>query len=333
MLSRLRVMASLTEEIRGLDHLSELVQTFETAGVDGVSIGDHLFGGRPSEAEGYQARSEPFTVLAAVLALSRRLEVGALVANVGFEHPALLLRHFQQLGVLAGHRRVLAGTGAGWQADEFRAIGLGLPPFWSRMQRLEETLALARQLWGTGVATFAGKQVVVEELPLSPRPEFPPRLMVGGGSGALLALAGRYADHIDLMGSSRRTVVGAKSANLAEAGRRLGTTVADLEEANIAVDTAARAAGRDPATIARSVYFDTIRLVDDAGADEVEASICTSQGVSIRDLGQCPYVLVGSRDRIRAKVEDRVARLGLSTVFVPAPAARMFCTDVLGRGA
>jgi alkanesulfonate monooxygenase SsuD/methylene tetrahydromethanopterin reductase-like flavin-dependent oxidoreductase (luciferase family) len=332
-LDQLRVVASLTEEIRDLSHLRELVERFEDAGVDGVSVGDHLFGGSPSGPNGYEARSEPFTVLAAVLALSGRLEVGTLVANVGFEHPALLLRHFQQLAVLGGGARVLAGIGAGWQADEFRAIGLGAPMFRSRMERLEETLVLARQLWGTGRANFSGRQVVVEDLPLSPRPDVAPRLMVGGGSERLLVLAGRYADHVDLMGSSRRTVVGAQSSSLAEAGRRLATTVGDLEEANRAVDAAALTAGRNPRVIARSVYFDTIRIVDDAETAAMEASICMSQGVPRRALSQCPYVLVGSRDTILAKVKDRVDRLGLSAVFVQAPAAMTFCTDVLGRGA
>ena len=199
------------------------------------------------------------------------------------------------------------------------------------MERLEGALVLARQLWGSGLANLSNSQMVVKGLPLSPRPDVAPRLMVGGGSGRLLVLAGRYADHVDLMGSSRRTVVGALSANLAEAGRRLGTTVSDLEEANGAVDAAALEAGRDPKDITRSVYFDTIRLVDDTETTATEALICTSQGVPPRDLSAGPYVLVGSRDTILAKVMDRVARLGLSTVFVQAPAATMFCTEILAR--
>ena len=61
-------------------------------------------------------------------------------------------------------------------------------------------LAVARELWTEGRARHEGGHVVARDLPLSPVPERVPRLLVGGGSDRLLAVAGRFADLLDLHG-------------------------------------------------------------------------------------------------------------------------------------
>jgi len=108
--------------------------------------------------------------------------------NASGTHPALLLRQFSQLAVLVGGERVTAGLGAGWSTEEFAALGLELPPFRTRMDRLEEVLRLARGLYDHGAVTFEGTHIVARDLPLSPVPEQPPALLVGGGSDRVLLL-------------------------------------------------------------------------------------------------------------------------------------------------
>ena len=135
------------------------------------------------------------------------------VANTAWQHPAVLLRQFAQLAVLAGGERVTAGRSAGWCTEEFDAIGLNMPPFRPRMDRLEEVLALAKALFVDGSVTVNGTYVSAKDLPLSPRPQTRPRILVGGGSDRILRMAGRYADNLDLHGDPQHgKVAGATMA-------------------------------------------------------------------------------------------------------------------------
>src|SRR5205807_3377551 len=143
-----------------------------------------------------------------------------------------------------GGDRVLAGLGAGWNRQEFDAIGLQMPDFRTRIDRLEEAVHLARELFDHGIASIVGSQLVARELPLSPLPTTPPRILVGGGSDRVLDIAGRYADVLDLNGSSRRSKVAGPDLPSADARRRLTTTSADLELSVERVRLASEAAGR-----------------------------------------------------------------------------------------
>jgi alkanesulfonate monooxygenase SsuD/methylene tetrahydromethanopterin reductase-like flavin-dependent oxidoreductase (luciferase family) len=121
----------------------------------------------------------PGVTLAAV-AVSDRLAVQTVVMNSAWVHPGLLMRSFAQLAVLLGGERVTAGLGAGWSAEEFDALGLAMPKFRTRIDRLAEVLAVARGLFTDGAVTHEGAHVVTRDLPLSHVPDRPPRLLVGG---------------------------------------------------------------------------------------------------------------------------------------------------------
>src|SRR5438067_1869357 len=166
-----------------LAELRAHVGWIEAQGAAGVLIPDHLF-------VATRRGSEPLVLLAAIATMSDRLRVGTSVSNVGFLHPALVLRQFAQLAVLVGGERVLAGLGAGWNREEFEALGMRMPPFAERMNRLEEAARLARELFDHGIASLEGTQVVARNLPFSPLPDSPPRLFLGGGSDRLLEIAG-----------------------------------------------------------------------------------------------------------------------------------------------
>jgi alkanesulfonate monooxygenase SsuD/methylene tetrahydromethanopterin reductase-like flavin-dependent oxidoreductase (luciferase family) len=174
----------------GRSALRDRIAALEDAGATGVAVFDHVFltrDGRPRR-DGADPGCEPMTTLAAVAGLSDRLELQTVVMNTAWIHPALLLRQFSQLAVLIGGERVTAGLGAGWSTEEFAALGLELPPFRTRMDRLEEVLQLARTLYDHGAVTLEGTHIVARDLPLSPVPEQPPALLVGGGSDRVLLL-------------------------------------------------------------------------------------------------------------------------------------------------
>jgi alkanesulfonate monooxygenase SsuD/methylene tetrahydromethanopterin reductase-like flavin-dependent oxidoreductase (luciferase family) len=150
--------------------LRDMVRALEDAGAAGVSFSDHIFiteDDRP-RAESVAHTCEPLTGMAVVAGMSDRLAMQTVVMNTAWIHPALLLRPFAQLAMLAGGRRVTAGLGAGWSAEEFDALGLRMPPFQERMDRFAEVVAFARDLFDHRLASLAGAHVTARQVPLSP---------------------------------------------------------------------------------------------------------------------------------------------------------------------
>ena len=301
---------------------SDAVRRYEALGLTGVIQGDHPFiPNAPSTSPIAGMAAECMTVLTTVAAHSERLSVGTLVANVGIQHPLFLLRKFANLALIHGGERVYAGLGAGWSRRGFEAIGLELPPHRARMVRLEEAARLARELFDEGSADFRGEHVVAVELPLAPRPEVPPRLLLGGGSRRLLELAGRYADHVDLAPPSHR-----KSSN--EFQRKLLTTTGDLADAARAARAAAAAAGRSSAAMTFSVLMTNVVFCSDSEVAAEEEAICKALDLAPRALDDCPYVLVGEPRRMADALRERQERIGLSWIVLPLGVVDRFCSEV-----
>jgi alkanesulfonate monooxygenase SsuD/methylene tetrahydromethanopterin reductase-like flavin-dependent oxidoreductase (luciferase family) len=318
------------------DHISAL----EEAGATGVSVSDHMFTSDGGAEGGRRLQCDPLTTLAAVAGLSDHLELLTIVMNTGWLHPAFIFRQFSQLALLVGGERVTAGIGAGWNAEEFAAIGLGMSPFAQRMDRFEETLQVGRQLYGSGLANFDGKYVVVRDLPLSPVPADPPRLMVGGGSERALELAGRYADVVDLQGHPKYgTLVGSTADKAAaDVHRRALTTVDDLAERMKVVGDAATAAGRPAGAVQASVQISCVAYWSKSDRERMESSFYADwANVQGPPLASNPFVLVGEPAEIAGALVERQEAFGLSQISlsdrsgiagVPADPLR-FCREVM----
>ncbi len=314
----------IVQDVRSEADLRRQVARWEGCGVGGVLITDHMFISQAGSDKGTARRLdrdspsplEPFTLLGSIGALSPSLELGTIVANVGLLHPIFVIRHFAQLAFVFGGNRIIAGLGAGWNAEEFEAIGLDMPPHTLRLARLEEAAALARQLFHEGVASMEGATLTARELPLSPFPTSPPRILLGGGSDEFLAVAGRVADHVDLNGSSRRQKLGRVAPADADRARRLTTTIADLEDSIETVAGAAVASGRQASEITYSVLIDSIEFCRAQDIADREAKLREARHAVSADLSACPYALVGDVPRMRELLAERVERLGLSAVIV-----------------
>lgn len=224
-----------------------------------------------------------------------------------------LLRRFAQLALLHGGHRVYAGLGAGWSPREFEALGLSMPPLAARIARLEEALRLARALFERGVASQQGEYVTALDLPLAPAPAEPPRLLVGGGSPAVLELAARYADHVDLAPPHRRGTM---------LQRPLLTATAELEEASGLV----RSGERRPTT---SILLSAVELCERSAVVSVEEAVCARVGLSPRSLADCPYALIGEPGSVAERIHELRERLGLDWIIVPERAVDRFSSEVL----
>lgn len=295
--------------ITDLGHLRVEMRRADRYGAAGIFLSDHI---APS-LTGVDPL-DPYTMLGAAGALDDRLAIGTFVANVGVLHPVLAARHFLQLALLYGGERVVAGIGAGWHVDDFRMIGMVMPRHPDRVDRLEEAARVMRRLFDTGTATFAGRHVVVGDLAIPRMPDQPPQLLIGGGSSRLLDIAARFADRVDLNAPNVSTQFDGRDPQRADRVRRLTTTVAELEAGAKTVVEMAAAVGRDPSKIRLSVFLSQVVFCADGKVEEVERAICERAGLPWRPLHECPYVLVGERDVLRRRLDDRIAQLSLSAL-------------------
>ena len=217
-------------EARWVD-LRAMAQRVEELGFDSVWYGDHLLYRRPGEG---RARGpwEAWTVLAGLAASTSRITIGPLVAATAFHAPAMLAKMAATVDEISGGRLVL-GLGAGWNEVEFAAFGF---PFDRRIGRFAEAFTIVRTLLREGSIDFEGEFYAARDCELVPRPRpGGPPLMIGSTGPRMLEIA---APHVD-----------AWNAWFDAFGNR-PDGVAALRER---VDAAARAAGRDPAEIERTV--------------------------------------------------------------------------------
>lgn len=216
----------------------------------GCSYADQLAVARHAEAAGFEtflrsdhydsfpgASGRPTTDAWAVLAgLAREtttIRIGTLVSPVTFRHPGNLAKLATTVEEMSGGR-LDVGVGAGWNQAEHDHHGFPFPPIEVRAEMLEEQLEVLRGLWqGPDGWSFTGRHYQVPAGLLRPRPvqqPAPPLIVGGEGSPRSMRIAVRFADEFNLSSASPERVV----------------------ERFAMLDTIARDAGRDPATIRRS---------------------------------------------------------------------------------
>src|SRR6478609_5187415 len=148
----LRVGVQLPEVERRVEwpELLRMARTAEDAGLDSLWLGDHLLYDLPGV--GPRGPWEVWTSLAALAAVTRRVELGPFVASTSFHAPAMLAKQAATVDAISGGRLVL-GLGAGWNEREYTAFGF---PFDHRVSRFEEAFTIIRQLVHEGRSDVRG---------------------------------------------------------------------------------------------------------------------------------------------------------------------------------
>src|SRR6201988_346626 len=135
--------------------LGEIARRAEEAGVDRISVMDHLWQISvlgPPEHE----MLECYTALGWLAAKTERVKLLAMVTAVVYREPGLLAKAVTTLDVLSGGRAIL-GIGAAWNEDESKGLGLLFPPGSERFEPREEAIVIRKQMWGGDQGAFAGK--------------------------------------------------------------------------------------------------------------------------------------------------------------------------------
>lgn len=207
----------------------------ERLGFDSVWLSDHLFldvsrYGAPAGAHGC---FDPLAALGALARLTTTVRLGTLTMCTPLRPAAVLAKAMATVDVLSGGR-LTVGLGAGWYEAELDAAGLALERPGPRLARLAEALQVVKGVLGGGPFSFEGRYERAAGARCQPRPVQRPHppLWVGGKGDRLLRVAAAHAD-------------GWNTA-------WIWTPDAWRQRAAV-LDAECEAAGRDPASVARSV--------------------------------------------------------------------------------
>jgi F420-dependent oxidoreductase-like protein len=207
------------------ERLAGLARLLDRTSVDTLWVADHLLQADPSSRLD-EPMLEAYTALGFLAASTSRLRLGTMVTAATFRAPALLIKAVTTLDVLSGGRAWL-GIGAGYNADEARAMGLFLPEVAERFGRLTELLRLALQMWSGDDTPFRGEYLRLEHPIGSPRPTSAPRppVLIGGtGRRRTLRLVAEFGDACNLFdipdgGAAIRRQLDVLARHCADVGR------------------------------------------------------------------------------------------------------------------
>ncbi len=165
---------------------------FDELGYDSVWVCDHLYG-IPNPA---LPIFEAWTELAAVAAVTQRVELGTLVTPPFFRHPSVFAKQLATLDNIAGGR-VIAGLGAGWMPREFTDFGMPFLSTGQRLTQLRETVELLKRMWGEDEdeVSYQGEFVAATNVVCQPKPPRRIPILIGGaGEKVTLKLVAQEAD-------------------------------------------------------------------------------------------------------------------------------------------
>jgi probable F420-dependent oxidoreductase len=178
--------------------IREYAQTAEELGYDSLVAYDHVLGankGDPNWQGRYShedAFHEPFVLFGYLAAITQRIEFATGILILPQRPAALVAKQAAQLDVLSNGRFRL-GVGIGWNQMEYEALGYD---FRNRARRMEEQIALMRELWTKPLVTFKGDFHTVTDAGLKPMPiQQPIPVWFGGGTKeAVMRRIARLAD-------------------------------------------------------------------------------------------------------------------------------------------
>jgi probable F420-dependent oxidoreductase len=180
----------------------ELAVASEEAGYDGITIPEHLFypkhfdskypysaDGRPSFDEN-SPWPDPWVLIGAMAARTTRIRFTTNIYVAPLRDLFTVAKLVSTAAVLA-KGRVILGVGAGWMREEFEQTG---QDFDTRGKRLNEMIPALRKIWTGDWAEFHGEHYDFGPLKMSPVPQEPIPIWIGGHSKAAFTRAAELCD-------------------------------------------------------------------------------------------------------------------------------------------
>lgn len=279
-------------------------QAAEAEGFSALHLADHYLGPGPAADA-----SHPPQTLAAVPAIAMAaeatstLKIGCRVFCCSYRPAAVLVKEAMTIDFLSEGRFEL-GLGAGWIEGEYDAIGVAYDDIGRRIDRLQETIEVAKAHRAGGVMQVAREQARAVGFEGAPRPVGRMPIMVGGGSPRVLRLAGREADIASVNFNNR-------------AGRTDTDNVAALSSADGTRDKIGwirEGAGErfDDIELEIGIYFGAVTDRQTKTAEAMGREL----GMNLDTFLAFPHALVGSIDYMCEELERRRELYGFSYVSI-----------------
>lgn len=178
--------------------IRDYAQTAEALGYSHILAYDHVLGANPNRPGGWQGPytyqtpfHEPFVLFSFMASVTQTIEFTTGIIILPQRQTALVAKQAATLDVLSGGR-LRVGVGLGWNWVEYEALG---QDFHTRGRRMEEQVALLRQLWTQPLVNFSGRWHTIPDAGLNPLPiQQPIPLWFGGHAEAVLRRVAQWGD-------------------------------------------------------------------------------------------------------------------------------------------
>ena len=178
--------------------IRDYAQAAEALGFAHIVAYDHVLGANPDRPGGWSGPythltpfHEPFVLFSYMAAFTTTIEFAPGIIILPQRQTALVAKQAATLDVLSGGRLRL-GVGLGWNEVEYIALG---EDFHTRGRRIEEQVALLRELWTKPLVTFSGRWHTIPDAGLNPLPiQRPIPIWFGGYAEDALRRVARLAD-------------------------------------------------------------------------------------------------------------------------------------------
>ncbi|MBM3672218.1 MAG: TIGR03621 family F420-dependent LLM class oxidoreductase [Actinobacteria bacterium] len=242
----------------------------------------------------------PMVAISFAAAYTDDLKIGHLVLGNDYKHPAVAAKEGATIDVLSGGRLEF-GLGAGWMQTDYDALGMPYDPPGTRVERLEEALAVCKGAWSGKPFNLKGTHYEVTDYTGSPatvqKPH--PPIVVGGGAPRVLRLAGREADIVGINPNLRK---GAITADAVQSATAEGTKQK--------IEWVKEGAGKRFKDIELQIRYFLASITDDALG--FAGAVAAGFGMSGEDALESGVALVGTVDECIDTLKRRRDEWGVS---------------------
>ncbi len=183
-------------------YYAPLAQACEDAGYDGFIVPDSIAYPAVSDTkypfnpDGSREFLEdkpfldPFTMIAALGAVTERLRFVTFVVKLPIRHPVLVAKQASTVAVLTNNRFAL-GVGTSPWPEDYELVGV---PWKNRGRRMDECIQIIRGLTAGGWFEYHGEVFEVPSVKMAPAPDRPIPVLIGGHGEPALKRAAEIGD-------------------------------------------------------------------------------------------------------------------------------------------